>query len=379
MSLSLRISSHALLLARVLPRPVVPGQLVRRVALKFDPPSCSLASCSDNTTIDTTGSGCCAGVAGESYGRTGIDGTGAFAKLPVRTPGLPNIWSVMISEVADKGNAADAKCVDTDYIELFNPTGSAIAISDMILVDDKGHGHGDQLVLGATGCPQTIGVSEYVLFCKDGDAYVGDTVYAGCGFQFGVGGSDTVNLYTHIAEDGLVDSTPGCCADSDDMSYGRLSPTQPFQTMSRTPGVVNAPLAAPPPPAPGCIIMSHQDYYTSADSTASTPTSTFEATTSATFFCSAMINASKINTVIDSSALDAQFGLTGVSAYHVIVDSVGIMATSGVDAPTIASSLVQDDLTDVTGATPTCQGLEVDVTTQVLGPAATGSCFSCHM
>ena len=42
----------------------------------------------------------------------------------------------------------------------------------MILVDDKGHGDSDQLVLGASGCPQALGTDEYLLLCKDGAAIV---------------------------------------------------------------------------------------------------------------------------------------------------------------------------------------------------------------
>jgi hypothetical protein len=169
-------------------------------------------SASDSTRLDTTGSGCCANSVDMSYGRTSLDGSGPFAVLPGRTPGAPNVWTVVISEIADQGNANDA-CNDAEYIEPYNPTSVAVSLVNLVLRDDYGHGvTGGQewchLVLGGAGCPQSLPASTYMSLCREGAVTIATPtpqVYAtGCSFGFGIGGSDTVNLSDWI---GIVSTT----------------------------------------------------------------------------------------------------------------------------------------------------------------------------
>ena len=62
----------------------------------------------------------------------------------------------VITEVADKGNVADLLCVDSDYVELYNPTGATLALAGLVLTDDNGHGHSSAFTLGTAGCPQAL-------------------------------------------------------------------------------------------------------------------------------------------------------------------------------------------------------------------------------
>ena len=223
------------------------------------------------TIIDTSGNLGGLGSSIQSQGRANPS-TG-FVTM-ARTPGAPNIDlssiptpppspslppatfpplapnPIKISEVAATGNNDDI-CAGADWIELWNPTEEAASLVGMILVDDKGHGHSDRLALGAAGCPQTLNADEYVLYCKaPGSAYIGATAYANCGFAYGVGDGDTINLYVNATHDILVDTTPHCCTDQMTNSFCRTTHdgTGAFHVCeTRTPGTQN--YMDPPPPA----------------------------------------------------------------------------------------------------------------------------------
>ena len=137
--------------------------------------------------------------------------------------------SLVISEVADKG-AADA-CDGEEWIELHNAGDSAAPLNGLILHDDKGASDEDALALGGS-----LGTGEYLLLCRKAD------------FEFKIGGSDTVSLSLN---DTVVDTTPACCADSDERSYGRPYGTSEFAVLAtRTPGAANVGAAALPSPPP---------------------------------------------------------------------------------------------------------------------------------
>ena len=104
---------------------------------------------------------------------------------------------LLINEVADKGNASDAGCAGSDWVELRNPTASPVPLPGLVLSDDHGVPYAKSLALGGAGCPDALGGGELLLLCKDGNASVGGTSYAGCGFAFGIGGSDAVGLYQY--------------------------------------------------------------------------------------------------------------------------------------------------------------------------------------
>ena len=109
----------------------------------------------------------------------------------------PALGALRINEVADKGNASDAGCAGSDWVELLNPTASAVLLSGLVLSDDHGVPYSKSLALGGAGCPDALGGGELLLLCKDGNASVGGTSYDGCGFKFGIGGSDAVGLYQY--------------------------------------------------------------------------------------------------------------------------------------------------------------------------------------
>ena len=93
--------------------------------------------------------GCCSGDESTSYGRPLGGADGAFAVLPARTPGAPNSRAatppspptashpqsvpahVLINEVADKGNEADAACAGSDWLELLNPFDSSLSLAGL--------------------------------------------------------------------------------------------------------------------------------------------------------------------------------------------------------------------------------------------------------
>ena len=158
----------------------------------------------------------------------------------------PDFISVLISEVADKGDDTDI-CAGEDWIELFNPTANNEALTGIVLVDDKGHGHTDRLVLGAAGCPQILNAGKYMVLCKAGKAYIDGTAYeptgsGTCGFSFGVGSGDTLNLFLNATHEHYLDNTPGCCAGDETKSYGltTLDGTGTHSILPvRTPGVQN--------------------------------------------------------------------------------------------------------------------------------------------
>ena len=153
-----------------------------------------------------------------------------------------------INEVADKGNASDAGCAGSDWVELRNPTASAVLLSGLVLSDDHGVPYSKSLALGGAGCPDALGGGELLLLCKDGNASVGGTSYDGCGFEFGIGGSDAVGLYQYNGAVGgeaavLVDVTTGCCSGDSATSFGRpaggsVSGNGSFAVLpARTPGL----------------------------------------------------------------------------------------------------------------------------------------------
>ena len=161
-----------------------------------------------------------------------------------------------INEVADKGNASDAGCAGSDWVELRNPTASVVLLSGLVLSDDHGVPYSKSLALGGAGCPDALGGGELLLLCKDGHASVGGTSYAGCGFEFGIGGSDAVGLYQYNGAVGgeaavLVDVTTGCCSGDSTTSFGRpaggsVTGNGSFAVLpARTPGLPNP---SPPPP-----------------------------------------------------------------------------------------------------------------------------------
>ena len=133
----------------------------------------------------------------------------------------------------------------------------------MMLVDDKGHGDEDALVLGnTTGCPTAIGADERMVMCRRGSAfiYAGGalvTTYAGCGFEYGVGDDDTINLFSdRNLNTSLCDTTLMLDerTNSNANSWGRTTHdgTGPFHITARTPGLPNHdnPPPSPPPPIP---------------------------------------------------------------------------------------------------------------------------------
>ena len=155
-----------------------------------------------------------------------------------------------VNEVADKGNASDAGCAGSDWVELRNPTASPVLLSGLVLSDDHGVPYSKSLALGGAGCPDALGGGELLLLCKDGNASVGGTSYDGCGFEFGIGGSDAVGLYQYNGAVGaeaavLVDVTTGCCSGDSTTSFGRpaggsVSGNGSFAVLpARTPGLPN--------------------------------------------------------------------------------------------------------------------------------------------
>ena len=211
-----------------------------------------------NTThdgyLDTT-PGCCANSNTLSFGLASTSGAGSHTVLPVRTPGVANIWTIFINEVASDGNAGDM-CLGEDYVELYNPLSTAVDITGLQLTDDHGLPYDKSLTLGAAGCPSSMPAGSYLVLCRRGAATLvsngNSTASAGCGFELGIGGSDEVMLY---ASDGttLID-TSGNLGDlgSSVQSQGRPTPGTAFGAMPRTPGAVNvvAVATAPPPPSP---------------------------------------------------------------------------------------------------------------------------------
>ena len=154
--------------------------------------------------------------------------------------------ALLISEVADKGNTSDAGCAGSDWVELLNPTASPAPLAGLVLSDDHGLPYDKSLALGGAGCPGTLGGGELLLLCKDGNASVGGTSYAGCGFAFGIGGSDAVGLYSVDTAGGeaaaVVDATAGCCSGDSAASFGRPAGGDgSFAVLpARTPGFLNA-------------------------------------------------------------------------------------------------------------------------------------------
>lgn len=134
--------------------------------------------------------------------------------------------------------------------QLFNPTASAVTITGMVLVDSKGHGHSDQLVLGATGCPTSMPAGSYVLFCKNSHAYLYDSTgsltstHNGCGFAFGLGSTDIANLFTSVSDNTLISSSTTSASPATDGTSSWARPSvdgtgSMVTTKVRTPGKKN--------------------------------------------------------------------------------------------------------------------------------------------
>ena len=154
---------------------------------------------------------------------------------------------LLINEVADKANASDAGCAGSDWVELRNPTARPVPLAGLVLSDDHGLPYAKSLALGGAGCPGSLGGGELLLLCKDGNASVGGTSYDGCGFAFGIGGSDAVGLYQYNGTAGgeaavLVDVTNGCCSGDATTSFGRPAGNNGSFAwlLARTPGLPNA-------------------------------------------------------------------------------------------------------------------------------------------
>ena len=118
--------------------------------------------------------------AGTTWGRLSPNGTGSFGVTGASTRGAANvapggigdITGVVINEVE-----SDADAVHGDWVELYNPTGSAIDISGAIITDsDTGH-------VFTVPASTTLLPDDYAAFQVDG---VGG---------FGLGSADAVNLY----------------------------------------------------------------------------------------------------------------------------------------------------------------------------------------
>ena len=179
--------------------------------------------------------------------------------LTIRVPA-----HVLINEVADKGNDADAACAGSDWLELLNPFDSSLSLAGLVLSDDHGLPYEKALALGGSGCPASLGAGELLLLCQGGAAHLGGVSYDGCGFEFKIGGSDEVGLYKDSSSEGggdpqLVDVAAGCCSGDESTSYGRPlgGADGAFAVLpARTPGAPNSraatppalPSASPPPP-----------------------------------------------------------------------------------------------------------------------------------
>ena len=138
--------------------------------------------------------------------------------------------SLVISEIADKDGVGGA-CDGEEWVELHNAGDATATLDSLFLHDDKGAAHEDALALSGS-----LGAGEYLLLCRKVD------------FEFKIGGSDTISI-SNSGE--VVDTTPACCADSDERTYGRVHGTSEFAVLATpSPGAANgaaAMLAAPSP------------------------------------------------------------------------------------------------------------------------------------
>jgi hypothetical protein len=123
------------------------------------------------------------------------DGTYRYAEP---TPDANNDFQddfmmVVVNEVADKGVGTDV-CSDEDYIELRNLGPNPVDLTGLVLSDSNGFQAGYPI-------PQEtiMGAQALLLFCKDAS------------FSFGIGGTDSVTLYTPSE---IVLSTTGQLTDS---------------------------------------------------------------------------------------------------------------------------------------------------------------------
>ena len=108
--------------------------------------------------------------------------------------------------------------------ELHNAGDATATLDSLFLHDDKG-AHEDALALSGS-----LGAGEYLLLCRKVD------------FEFKIGGGDTISISTSGE---VVDTTPACCADSDERTYGRVHGTSEF-------AVLATPRRAPPTARPRC-------------------------------------------------------------------------------------------------------------------------------
>jgi hypothetical protein len=123
------------------------------------------------------------------------------------SPSIALADTVVVNEVGDKGNAANA-CVGADYVELLNVSPNLVNIAGFALSDDQGMIRTDKLVFSAEYAGLESG--EFRVLCKGPD------------FDFGIGGTDTVTLFD---TNGDVVSTSGVLQGrgSDSLSFQRKS------------------------------------------------------------------------------------------------------------------------------------------------------------
>jgi len=136
--------------------------------------------------------------------------------------------TVVISEVADKGTTGT--CAGRDWVELFNPTASAVALAGYVLHDDKGAADGDSYTFPAGS---SLSGGGFLLLCCADEAAVP------VGPKFKVGGDDTITL---LDSSGASVSTTGALPNSGkfDQTYSLLPTLAEFAvTATATPAAAN--------------------------------------------------------------------------------------------------------------------------------------------
>ena len=171
---------------------------------------------------------------------------------------------LLINEIASSDSTFDAACANADWVELFNPTSGAIDLRGVVLSDDHGPSSGEALALGVGPCPSTLPPGEFLLLCGQSGPASRHSIrspppdqleeHDGCGFAFGIGGSDTVSLYLPGSASTVIDTSGNLNNMGHDSteSMGRRAPSKasPFVELARTPGRANDDIVASPPPPP---------------------------------------------------------------------------------------------------------------------------------
>ena len=127
---------------------------------------------------------------------------------PPRPPAAPPAppTPIRLNEVSDKGTPAAGTCGDEDWIELYNSACVEAPLSGLLLTDD--HGETNPKARRFDETDGTIAGHGFRVICKGGD-----------GFDFGIGGKDTVYLYEertpeHLVEVDSVSLTDGSASGS---------------------------------------------------------------------------------------------------------------------------------------------------------------------